>query len=110
MSEQSIPLTVEAEDILPIIKRFLYTNREIFLRELISNAIDALAKLQTIRLSSKIDDDDEPLRVEILVDPFEKTVSILDNGIGMSKDEVLRYINQLTFSCAKKIIIRKRGV
>jgi len=104
MSEQSIPLTVEAEDILPIIKRFLYTNREIFLRELISNAIDALAKLQTIRLSSKIDDDDEPLRVEILVDPFEKTVSILDNGIGMSKDEVLRYINQIAFSGAKEFI------
>lgn len=104
MSERSIPLTVEAENLLPIIKRFLYADREIFLRELISNAIDALAKLQAIRLSNKSDDDDEPLCVELFIDPFEKTLSVVDNGIGMSADEVVRYINQIAFSGAKEFI------
>jgi molecular chaperone HtpG len=105
MSERVVPLTVEAADILPIIKRFLYTEREIFLRELISNAIDALTKLDASRLNNPvISDDGEPLCVKVSVDPVSKTVSIADNGIGMSSDEVVRYINQIAFSSAKEFI------
>jgi molecular chaperone HtpG len=107
MNERVVPLTVEAVDILPIIKRFLYDQREIFLRELISNAVDALTKLDAVRLSDPgFVDDGEPLRIEVTIDPLDRIVTIADNGIGMSSEEVIRYINQIAFSGAKEFLDR----
>lgn len=105
MGEQEVPLKADVQDILPIIKRFMYSEREIFLRELISNSIDALEKFNRISLSSESGSlDVEPLRVEVTLDPVRSTVTIADNGIGMSRDDVVRYINQIAFSGAKEFL------
>ncbi|XZQ50639.1 MAG: molecular chaperone HtpG [Candidatus Karelsulcia muelleri] len=97
-------IKVTAEDIFPVIKKFLYSDQEIFLRELVSNATDAILKLKTLislgKFSKKIDD----LIIEIIIDKPNKILKIRDNGIGMTKKEVEKYINQIAFSGAEDFI------
>jgi molecular chaperone HtpG len=105
MNEQSVPLTVDVQDILPIIKRFMYAERGIFLRELISNSIDALEKLSRIALSDPtFCDGRDPMRVEVSLDPVNSIVTVTDNGVGMTREEVVRYVNQIAFSGAREFM------
>ncbi|WGS82513.1 MAG: molecular chaperone HtpG [Candidatus Karelsulcia muelleri] len=97
-------IKVTAEDIFPVIKNFLYSDQEIFLRELVSNATDAILKLKTLislgKFYKKIDD----LIIEIIIDKPNKIIKIRDNGIGMTKKEVEKYINQIAFSGAEDFL------
>ncbi len=105
MSEREVTLTVDAADVLPLIKQFLYSEREAFLRELVSNSLDALQRVdKTHRLSSDFQDDQQPLKVEIHVDAVNRRLIISDNGDGMSEEEVIRNINQIAYSGARKFV------
>lgn len=97
-------IKVHSENILPIIKRWLYSDREIFLRELVSNACDAISKLRILRDKGELDVVDSEFRIDIKVDKENGTVSISDTGIGMTKDEVEKYIAQLAFSGAEDFV------
>ena len=94
-------LNVDVQNIFPVIKQFLYTDQEIFLRELVSNAVDATQKLKRLAAQSEKEIDTN-FRVDIALDTEAKTLSITDNGIGMTADEVLKYINNIAFSGAKE--------
>ncbi|RIU86204.1 molecular chaperone HtpG [Candidatus Karelsulcia muelleri] len=102
MEKGKIKVTVE--DIFPVIKKFLYSDNEIFIRELVSNATDAILKLKTLinlgKFHKKIDD----LIIEIVIDKENKILKIIDNGIGMTKKEVKKYINQIAFSGAEEFL------
>ena len=97
-------IKVQAENIFPIIKKFLYTDQEIFLRELVSNAVDATTKLKKLSSIGEIKGDLGDLTIEIVVNKEEKTISIIDRGIGMTSDEVKQYINQVAFSGAEDFL------
>ncbi|WP_185870595.1 molecular chaperone HtpG [Blattabacterium cuenoti] len=98
-------ISVTSDNIFPIIKRFLYSDQEVFLRELVSNATDAILKLKTIaKLKEEIDENLDDLKIKIFLDKEKKTIRILDNGIGMTKKEVEKYINQIAFSGAEEFI------
>jgi molecular chaperone HtpG len=97
-------ISVQTENIFPIIKKFLYSDQEIFLRELIANAMDATTKVQTLANRGEITTEIEDLRVEILLDKDEKTITIRDRGIGMTGDEVKKYLNQVAFSSAQEFL------
>ncbi|ASS46903.1 molecular chaperone HtpG [Candidatus Karelsulcia muelleri] len=102
MEKGKIKVTVE--DIFPVIKKFLYSDNEIFIRELVSNATDAILKLKTLinlgKFNKKIDD----LIIEIVIDKENQILKIIDNGIGMTKKEVKKYINQIAFSGAEEFL------
>ena len=95
-------LSVHSENILPIIKKWLYSDKDIFLRELISNACDALRKAQILLKEGMIEGQDTPFKISIRVDKEAKTITIADNGIGMTEEEVEKYIAQIAFSGAKE--------
>jgi molecular chaperone HtpG len=97
-------INVQTENIFPIIKKFLYSEHEIFLRELISNAVDATQKLKTLAALGKYDGDISDLTIEVTLNPKKKTISIKDKGIGMNAAEVDKYINQIAFSSAEEFI------
>jgi molecular chaperone HtpG len=97
-------LSVHSENILPIIKRWLYSEKEIFLRELVSNATDALQKLQIIQNRKVLEKEIEELKIEIFINKEKKTLTISDNGIGMTKEEVEKYIAQIAFSGAEEFL------
>ena len=101
---QSGKISVQTENIFPIIKKFLYSDHEIFLRELVSNAVDATTKLQI--LSSKGDFSGElgDLTIHINNDESSKTITISDRGLGMTGEEVEKYLNQVAFSSANDFI------
>nr|WP_198931465.1 molecular chaperone HtpG [Desertifilum tharense] len=102
-------ISIHTENIFPIIKKSLYSDHEIFLRELISNAVDAIAKLKMVSHSGGISGDlDEP-EIQITIDKENKTLSISDNGIGMTAEEVKKYINQVAFSSAEEFIQKYKG-
>jgi molecular chaperone HtpG len=98
-------ITIHTENIFPIIKKSLYTDHEIFLRELISNSVDAIQKLKMVSFSGEYDQNNigEP-EITITIDKDKKTLSVSDNGIGMTTDEVKKYINQVAFSSAEEFI------
>jgi molecular chaperone HtpG len=97
-------ITVHTENIFPIIKKSIYSDREIFLRELISNAVDAIAKLKMVSYAGgSVSDVGEP-EIRIAVDKEAKTIAISDNGIGMTADEIKKYINQVAFSSAEEFL------
>lgn len=101
-------ITIHTENIFPIIKKSLYTDHEIFLRELVSNAVDAIQKLKMVAYAGEVDGElDEP-EIVISIDKDKKTLSISDNGIGMTADEVKQYINQVAFSSAEEFIQKYR--
>ena len=97
-------IRVQTENIFPIIKKFLYSDHEIFLRELVSNAVDASQKLKTLSSKGEVKGDLGNLRVDVILDAKEKTLTIMDNGIGMSAEEVDKYINQVAFSGAEEFV------
>jgi molecular chaperone HtpG len=97
-------ITIHTENIFPIIKKSLYTDHEIFLRELISNAVDAIGKLKMVSFAGEFSGEIGEPAVQISIDKEKKTLSISDNGIGMSVDEVKKYINQVAFSSAEEFI------
>ncbi len=97
-------INVSVDNIFPLIKKFLYSDHEIFLRELISNATDASLKLKHLasigEYKGKVDD----LQLEVKVDKDAKTLTISDNGIGMTENEVKKYINEIAFSGAEEFL------
>lgn len=95
---------VTTENIFPVIKKFLYSDHEIFLRELVANAVDATQKLKALAASGDFKGDAENLKVRIELDENAKTLSIIDNGIGMTAEEVDKYINQIAFSSAGEFL------
>ena len=95
---------VTSENIFPIIKKFLYSDHEIFLRELVSNAVDATQKLKALSSSGEFKGETGELKVKISTDTKKGTITISDNGIGMTEDEVNKYINQIAFSSAGEFL------
>ncbi|MFN8272847.1 MAG: ATP-binding protein, partial [Chitinophagaceae bacterium] len=97
-------IRVQTENIFPIIKKFLYSEHEIFLRELISNATDASQKLKTLASIGEAKGELGDLRIDVTIDAKEKTLTISDNGVGMTAAEVDKYINQVAFSGAEEFL------
>ena len=97
-------LKIHTENILPIIKKWLYSDKDIFVRELVSNACDALQKLKVLRDHKETEFNDDELRIEITVDKEKKTLRFTDTGIGMNAEEVEKYIAQVAFSGAEEFI------
>jgi molecular chaperone HtpG len=97
-------INVQTENIFPIIKKFLYSDNEIFLRELVSNAVDATQKLKALASMGEVKGDLGDLKIEIEVDKNDKTITIKDKGIGMTKDEIEKYITQIAFSGAEEFV------
>ena len=97
-------ISIHTENIFPIIKKFLYSDHEIFLRELVSNAVDATQKLKRLSSLGQVNGEVGELRVEIAFDEAKKTITISDNGIGMTADEIKKYINQIAFSGATEFM------
>ena len=95
---------VTTENIFPVIKQFLYSDHEIFLRELVANAVDATQKMKTLASSGEFQGELGDLRVWIELDEQAKTIKIIDHGIGMTDEEVDRYINQIAFSSAGEFL------
>jgi molecular chaperone HtpG len=97
-------INVQTENIFPIIKKFLYSDNEIFLRELVSNAVDATQKLKALASMGEAKGDLGDLKIEVEVDKSSKTITIKDKGIGMTKEEVETYITQIAFSGAEEFV------
>ncbi len=95
---------VTTENIFPIIKKFLYSDHEIFLRELVSNGVDATQKLKTLASTGEFKGEVGELVVRVSVDPKKKTITVSDNGIGMTADETDRFLNQIAFSSANEFL------
>src|SRR6187402_3236689 len=97
-------ISIHTENIFPIIKKFLYSDTEIFLRELVSNAVDATKKIKRLASLGQYNGDLGDLRVEVAFDEAKKTITISDNGLGMTADEIKKYINQIAFSGATEFM------
>jgi len=97
-------INVQTENIFPIIKKFLYSDHEIFLRELVSNATDATQKLKALSSMGEAKGDLGDLKIEVILDKSAKTITIKDKGIGMTKDEIEKYITQIAFSGAEEFV------
>lgn len=97
-------ISVQTENIFPIIKKFLYSDQEIFLRELVSNAVDATSKLKTLATKGEYKGELGDLTIEIILDQDAKTLTIRDKGIGMTEEEVMKYLNQVAFSSASEFL------
>lgn len=104
MSTTTGKINVQTENIFPIIKKFLYSDHEIFLRELVSNAVDATKKLQALSAMGEAKGELGELFVKVAVDKDKKTITISDRGIGMTADEVEKYITQVAFSGAEEFV------
>ena len=102
MSKGNIGVT--SDNIFPVIKKFLYSDHEIFLRELISNAVDATSKLKTLSSVGEVKGDLGDMRVRVAIDKAKKTLTVSDHGIGMTAEEVDKYINQIAFSGAEEFL------
>ncbi|MEO0842885.1 MAG: ATP-binding protein, partial [Cyanobacteria bacterium J06643_5] len=102
-------ISIHTENIFPIIKKSLYSDHQIFLRELVSNAVDAIQKLQMVARSGEFSGETGEPEITIAVDKDKKTLSITDNGIGMTVDEVKKYINQVAFSSAEEFVQKYKG-
>lgn len=109
MVMQKGSIRVQTENIFPIIKKFLYSDHEIFLRELISNAVDATQKLKTLSSIGEAKGELGELDIEIKLDTEKKTITISDKGIGMTAEEVEKYINQVAFSGAEEFVKKYKG-
>ena len=103
-------LSIHTKNIFPIIKKFLYADQEVFLRELISNAVDATQKLRKLASLGEYKAELGETRVQVKLNPTAKTITVSDAGIGMSRDEVKRYINQIAFSGAEAFIEKYKQV
>lgn len=106
---QSGQIRVQTENIFPIIKKFLYSDHEIFIRELISNAVDATNKLKTLASIGEYKVEVGNIDIELLLDTEKKTITIRDRGIGMTAEEVDKYLNQVAFSSAEEFLSKYKG-
>jgi molecular chaperone HtpG len=97
-------ISIHTENIFPIIKKFLYSDHEIFLRELVSNAVDATQKLKKLAALGEFNGELGELRIEVSFDKEKKTITVSDRGIGMTAEEVKKYINQIAFSGASEFV------
>jgi len=102
--EEKGTISIDAENIFPIIKKFLYSDHEIFLRELISNAVDATQKIKRLSSTDEYKGELGDLTIEVSVNKKNKTITVSDNGIGMTGEEVKKYINQIAFSGAADFV------
>ena len=102
-------IRVQTENIFPIIKKFLYSEHDIFLRELVSNAVDATQKLKTLSSIGEAKGELGDLRIDVKIDAEKKTVTISDQGIGMTTEEVDKYLNQVAFSSAEEFLEKYKG-
>lgn len=102
-------IRVQTENIFPIIKKFLYNEHDIFLRELIANAVDATQKLKTYSSAGEAKGELGELRIDVVLDKDAKTLTITDRGIGMTAEEVDKYINQVAFSSAEEFLEKYKG-
>ena len=97
-------LQIHSENILPIIKRWLYSEKDIFVREMVSNACDALHKMKILRENGDAESSDDEMRIDIKIDKEKRTIRFIDTGIGMDAEEVDKYIAQLAFSGAEEFV------
>lgn len=103
-------LSINSENFMPIIKKWLYTDKDIFIRELVSNACDAVTKLQKLSMMGEADiPAEEAYEIHVVLDQDKKTLQIIDNGIGMTADEIKKYINQIAFSGATDFLSKFEG-
>ena len=102
MGKQNGTIGVTTENIFPVIKKFLYSDHEIFLREMVSNAIDATQKLKTLSAKGLVNGELGDLTVRVSLD--KKTITVSDRGIGMTAEEIDKYINQIAFSGANEFL------
>ncbi len=109
LNMQKGQIRVQTENIFPIIKKFLYSDHEIFLRELISNAVDATSKLKTMASLGELNEEIGSIDIEVILDKEKKTITIRDRGIGMTTEEVDKYINQVAFSSAEEFLTKYKG-
>ncbi len=109
MSMKTGHISVETENIFPIIKKFLYSDHEIFLRELVSNAVDASQKLKVLAKKGEYSGELGDLKVEVILNKDEKTLTVRDYGIGMNAEEIDKYINQIAFSGAEEFVKQYEG-
>ncbi len=101
---QTGKIGVTTDNIFPIIKKFLYSDHEIFLRELISNAVDATQKLKTMSSVGDYKGDMSDLTIRVFVDKKKKTIKVSDSGVGMTTEELDKYLNQIAFSSANEFL------
>jgi molecular chaperone HtpG len=107
MSNKKGSLSINSENIFPIIKKWLYSDHDIFLRELVSNACDAITKLRKLDMIGEFEEPEgNHYQVDVKVSPENKTIKIIDNGLGMTADEVEEYINQIAFSGAEDFLAK----
>ena len=104
MEKEKGGISVSTENIFPVIKRWLYSDKDIFLREVVSNACDAITKYKRLVSLGNIESDGSEPLVSVTVDKDTRTITISDNGIGMNADEVKKYINQIALSGALEFI------
>lgn len=97
-------VSINTENIFPIIKKWLYSEKDIFIREIVSNASDAISKLKKLNAVGEANVNEDEWKIEVTVDKDAGTITVFDNGIGMTKDEVIKYINQIAFSGAKDFL------
>lgn len=103
-------VNVKTENIFPIIKKFLYSDHDIFLRELVSNAVDATQKLKTLVNLGSAQTELGDLTIQVVVNKEDKTIRVIDRGIGMTKEEVVKYITEIAFSSAEEFLDKYKGV
>ncbi|MBK6952116.1 MAG: molecular chaperone HtpG [Crocinitomicaceae bacterium] len=102
-------VNVQTENIFPLIKKFLYSDHEIFLRELVSNAVDATSKLKVLSAAGEAKGELGDLKVEVILDKEAGTLTVKDRGIGMTEEEIQKYINQIAFSGAEEFVNKYKG-
>lgn len=102
-------ISVNTENIFPVIKKWLYSDQDIFIRELVSNCADAISKHQSLVQSGDAESVDEAPKIRIILNKTDRTLAFEDNGIGMTADEVKKYINQIAFSGAEEFLRRYEG-
>ena len=103
-------ISVNTEHIFPVIKKWLYSEKDIFLREIVSNATDAITKLKRLRSLGKAEDDGVPFRIDVRLDKAAKTITVEDNGIGMTREELEKDICSIALSGAVDFLQKKMKV
>lgn len=109
MTQEKGSISIHTENIFPIIKKFLYSDHEIFLRELVSNGVDACQKLRKLAQLGEFNGELGELKVKVTFDKEAKTITISDNGLGMTAEEIKKYINQIAFSGAAEFVEKYKG-
>src|SRR5438874_10542323 len=104
MVQETGTISINTENIFPIIKKFLYSDHEIFLRELVSNAVDAIQKIKRLSLLAHYNKELGDVRIKVTVDAKAKIITVSDSGIGMTAEEIKKYINRIAFSGATEFM------